>query len=183
MKIYTKKGDEGQTSLFGGKRMPKNQTRIEAYGTIDELNSHIGFLRDSIVFTDIQNELIKIQEELFTLGSHIASDPDKVDKLQLPEFNDTHIFWLEEKMDDMEEVLPEMKNFILPGGHQAVSYCHVVRSVCRRAERCLVALHQTEPVDSLHLRYMNRLSDYFFVLSRKLSQDLNAKETPWKPFN
>lgn len=183
MKVYTKKGDQGQTSLFGGKRLPKHQIRIEAYGTLDELNAHIGILRDSLVFTDIQNDLIKIQEEIFTLGSWVAADPEKIEKLKLPSFDEINIIWLEEKMDLMDEQLPEMKNFILPGGHQAVSYCHLARCVCRRAERNLVALHEVENVKDIHLKYINRLSDYFFVLSRKLSHDLNAKETPWKPFN
>lgn len=181
MKIYTKTGDKGQTSLIGGTRVPKNHLRIEAYGTVDELNSWIGVVRDSMAFEDLQTTLVEIQDRLFTIGSSLATDPEKSPKTQLPDLHETDITYLEQKMDEMNETLPEMRSFVLPGGHLSVSYAHVARTICRRAERKVIALNENTFVAPLVQPYLNRLSDYLFVLSRKLSKELNANETPWKP--
>lgn len=180
MKIYTKKGDTGTTQLIGGTRIYKHTDRIEAYGTVDELNAQIGLIRDQAIQTAYIEQLIEIQDRLFTIGSLLACDPEK-NSMQLPSIIDSDITFLEEKMDEMDQQLPEMRSFVLPGGHQTVSFCHIARCVCRRAERVIVALHQQEPVDEIILKYMNRLSDYLFVLGRKLTQDLQVTETPWKP--
>ncbi len=182
MKIYTKKGDDGTTGILGGVRLPKHHLRIDSYGTVDELNSFVGVLRDQLSNDDMVNDLVIIQEELFTIGSHLASDPEK-NRMKLPDLREEDVARLEEKMDQMDAALPEMRSFVLPGGHPAVSAAHVCRCVCRRAERLCVALAENESVDPLILRYLNRLSDYFFVLSRQLTQDLGAVETPWKPRN
>lgn len=181
MKIYTKKGDSGETSLLGGLRVPKHHIRIEAYGTIDELNSFLGLLRDQAQ-VEIKNqlELISIQETLFTIGSHLAMEPGKT-KFKLPEIGISEVEKLEQSIDFMNETLPEMKNFILPGGHPAVSIAHVARCVCRRAERLIVLLGEQSEVEDIVKVYINRLSDYLFVLARKLGHDLNIQETPWKP--
>ena len=179
MKVYTKKGDEGKTGLIGGTRVDKNHVRIESYGTVDELNSWVGVLRDHASETHAE-ALIKIQNELFTLGSLLAADPEK-NKMKLPELSEADILWLEKEMDRFNETLPEMKNFVLPGGHVLISYCHVARCVCRRAERLVVSLNQISAVSPVALKYLNRLSDYFFVLSRQFSNELNAQEIPWKP--
>jgi cob(I)alamin adenosyltransferase len=179
-KIYTKTGDKGQTSLIGGTRLPKHHIRIEAYGTVDELNSFLGLIRDNISEKDLFDLLIEIQDRLFTIGSLLASDPVK-NKMQLPQLKEEDVTLLEKAIDKMNETLPEMKSFVLPGGHTTVSYCHVSRCVCRRAERAVLKLSENEPVDELIYKYLNRLSDYLFVLSRKLTQDLKANEIPWKP--
>ena len=180
MKIYTKKGDQGETSLLGGTRVKKSHVRIESYGTVDELNSWIGLIRDQQIDSDTKNFLIHIQDRLFTIGSHLASDPVKRG-IKIPDIKEENINALENEMDRMNEVLPEMKSFVLPGGHVIVSYCHIARCVCRRAERCAVHLASEEKVDDIIIKYLNRLSDYLFILSRKLTQDLKAAETPWKP--
>ncbi|HEY4799227.1 MAG TPA: cob(I)yrinic acid a,c-diamide adenosyltransferase [Bacteroidia bacterium] len=180
MKIYTRKGDKGETSLLGGTRVAKSHIRIESYGTVDELNSWIGLIRDQQIDGDTKKILIHIQDRLFTLGSHLASDPAKKG-IKIPDIKEENITALEMAMDKMNETLPEMRSFILPGGHPAVSYCHLARCVCRRAERCVVRLSEKEKVDELLIKYLNRLSDYLFVLSRKLTHDLKAEETPWKP--
>lgn len=180
MKIYTKKGDTGTTQLIGGTRIPKHHLRIEAYGTVDELNSHIGLIRDQAIFKKHKTELIEIQDRLFTIGSLLAADPE-TSKMKLPEIGPQDIVYLEEAIDDMDARLPEMKSFILPGGHTTVSFCHIARCVCRRAERAVTHLHENQAVDELILSYLNRLSDYLFMLSRKLGQDLQAPEEPWKP--
>lgn len=179
-KIYTKTGDKGETSLIGGTRLPKHHIRIEAYGTVDELNSFIGLIRDSISEKELFDLLIEIQDRLFTIGSLLAADPEK-NKMTLPQLNEEDIVLLEKAIDKMNETLPEMKHFVLPGGHVTVSYCHVARCVCRRAERAVLKLAENEKVDELIYKYLNRLSDYLFVLSRKLTQDLKANEIPWKP--
>ena len=179
MKIYTRKGDEGQTSLIGGTRVSKSVLRIDAYGTVDELNSYIGWVRDLTESEEITDVLIEIQDRLFTIGSHLASDPGK-SKMVLPELNEKDVAFLEEKIDWMNEKLPEMKSFVLPGGHPTVSCCHVARCVCRRAERIVVSLTETVEVEPLILKYLNRLSDYLFVLARLLTQNLKAKEILWK---
>lgn len=180
MKIYTKKGDSGTTGLIGGTRLPKHHVRIESYGTVDELNSHIGLLRDLTSDNDTVAALLEIQDRLFTIGSHLAADPEK-SKMQLPELFASDVTFLENQIDQMDEALEPMKFFVLPGGHPTVSHCHIARCVCRRAERLVTHLAETETVDPLINAYMNRLSDYLFVLSRKLSSDLGAEEIPWKP--
>lgn len=179
MKIYTKTGDKGLTSLIGGVRVPKHALRIEAYGSVDELNSYIGLLRDQAIDAHSKAILIEIQDRLFTIGSHLAADPVK-SKMKLPEIHESDITLLETEMDKMNETLPEMKSFVLPGGHTVVSFCHIARCVCRRAERCTTHLASVEKVDETITIYLNRLSDYLFVLSRKIVQDFNAEEIPWK---
>ena len=180
MKIYTKTGDTGQTSLLGGKRVPKHDLRIESYGTIDELNSQIGFLRDQEMNNEYTIQLIEIQDRLFTIGSHLAVEQEK-NKIKIPPLEEKDIQYLENAIDEMNLQLPEMRSFVLPGGHPTVSCCHVARCICRRAERIIVHLAEVSSVESIVLKYINRLSDYLFVLSRKLSSDLGAIETPWKP--
>lgn len=179
MKIYTKKGDDGFTSLIGGTRVSKAAIRIEAYGTVDELNSYIGWVRDLTSREDQKNVLIEIQDRLFTIGSHLASDSEK-SKMNLPELKEKDISFLENKIDEMNNDLPEMKSFILPGGHPAVSCCHVARCICRRAERAVVLLSENETVNKQIIVYLNRLSDFLFVLARILSKDFSAQEIPWK---
>lgn len=179
-KIYTKTGDKGQTSLIGGTRVPKHHIRIESYGTVDELNSYIGLIRDQQIDEHTKLILIEIQDRLFTIGASLASDPEK-SKMKIPDLKESDIELLEKEMDEMDKSLPEMKSFVLPGGHTTVSYCHIARCVCRRAERITIHLSEDDFVSELVIKYLNRLSDYLFVLSRKLTQDLNAKEIPWKP--
>ncbi|HMN89323.1 MAG TPA: cob(I)yrinic acid a,c-diamide adenosyltransferase [Saprospiraceae bacterium] len=178
-KIYTKTGDQGETSLFGGKRLPKSHLRIEAYGTVDELNSWIGLLQDSINLPEAVHQLQEVQDRLFTLGSNLASDPDK--EMITPDIHEADVIRLEQAMDTMNVMLPPLKNFILPGGHPTVSYCHITRCVCRRAERLVVHLAQTEPVEPIIIRYLNRLSDYLFVLARAIAQALGVAEVVWRP--
>jgi cob(I)alamin adenosyltransferase len=180
MKIYTKKGDTGKTGLIGGTRVPKNAIRIDAYGTVDELNSFLGVVRDYEIDEKYKAQIIEIQDRLFTIGSSLASDPEK-SNMKIPDLKESDIETLENWMDEMDAELPEMRFFVLPGGHQAVSFCHVARCVCRRAERIIVELNDTEFVAPLVLSYMNRLSDYIFVLGRKITQDLGAKEQAWHP--
>lgn len=180
MKIYTKTGDKGETALFGGKRVPKHHIRIEAYGTVDETNSFIGLIRDQEIDEHSKEMLTVIQDRLFTIGSLLASDPEKKN-LKVPRIKEEDIKTLEDEIDQMNDKLPEMRSFILPGGHTTVSYCHISRCVCRRAERLATALHGEEAINPLIIQYLNRLSDYLFVLARKLSKDLRAEEVPWKP--
>lgn len=180
MKIYTKKGDKGSTSLIGGKRVPKNDIQIEAYGTVDELNSWIGLIRDQSI-PDIQiNELLEIQDRLFTIGSLLAESKEG-SKMKLPQLLPSDITALEEQIDTMNETLPPMTSFVLPGGHSVVSYTHIARCVCRRAERLVVALNEINGGYEDIMQYLNRLSDYIFVLSRYLTKHFNSTETPWKP--
>ncbi|MBA3663103.1 MAG: cob(I)yrinic acid a,c-diamide adenosyltransferase [Bacteroidetes bacterium] len=179
-KIYTKTGDKGLTSLIGGTRLPKHHIRIEAYGTVDELNSHIGLLRDVIENKPTAELLISIQDRLFTIGSHLAADPVK-NKMELPPLAEEDILLLEKAIDQMDEIVPEMKSFVLPGGHVHVSYCHIARCVCRRAERAVLRLAENEKVEDIHFKYLNRLSDYLFMLSRWLTAEYKAQEIPWKP--
>lgn len=178
MKIYTKTGDKGETSLLGGARVPKYHLRIEAYGTVDELNSHLGLIRDQEMEKETKEFLIQIQDNLFVIGSHLAKEPGK-DKVKIPSINEEMIVDLENAMDQYNEELPDMKFFVLPGGHPTVSHCHIARCVCRRAERISVHLSNESEVDPIITKYLNRLSDYLFVLSRKFTQDLNAEEIPW----
>lgn len=187
MKIYTKTGDKGTTALFGGTRVPKHHIRIESYGTVDELNSYIGLIRDQEINNDYKNTLTKIQDRLFTLGAILATPPEKETlkngkkRLQINRINLEDILFLENQIDIMDTLLPPITHFVLPGGHQTVSYCHITRCVCRRAERLATHLNEIEPVDKLILTYLNRLSDYLFVLARKLSNDLQADEVKWIP--
>lgn len=178
MKIYTKTGDSGKTSLMGGSRIPKYHLRIEAYGTVDELNSHIGLIRDQDIKEEHFDELISIQDRLFTIGSTLASEPGKT-KIKLPTLMESDIQFLEEKIDAMYKILPPMRSFVLPGGHTVVSYCHIARCVCRRAERICVHLSEESEVPELIVKYLNRLSDYLYSLSRKLTMDFDVKEIPW----
>lgn len=180
MKIYTKTGDSGKTSLLGGSRVAKYHLRIEAYGTVDELNAHVGLLRSYGIDAHHINQLIEIQDHLFTIGSQLASEPGDR-KFKIPELKAEHITYLEQGIDAMEDTLPAMRNFVLPGGHVAVAEAHVCRCVCRRAERIVQHLNDESDVPALIPIYINRLSDFLFVLSRKLAQDLGVKETPWLP--
>jgi cob(I)alamin adenosyltransferase len=180
MKIYTKTGDQGQTSLLGGTRVSKDHIRIEAYGTVDELNSFIGLVRSQEITEHQVKTLIEIQDRLFTIGSILASDPLK-SKVKIPALIEEDITFLENEIDKMNETLPEMRSFVLPGGNTTVSFCHLARCVCRRAERRIIHLAAESPVPEITIRYLNRLSDYIFVLSRQLTQDLNAAEIPWSP--
>lgn len=187
MKVYTKTGDKGTTALFGGTRVPKHHIRIESYGTVDELNSYIGLIRDQEINPQYQNVLIEVQDRLFTVGAILATPPEKETlkngqpRLQNLGVTETDIEFLEKEIDTMEESLPPMTHFVLPGGHTTVSYCHIARCVCRRSERLATHLHELEPTNELVLKYLNRLSDYLFVLARKLSQDLDANEVQWIP--
>lgn len=180
MKIYTKTGDSGTTALFGGKRVSKADLRIDTYGTIDELNSWIGVVRDQPVNEKRKNVLVEIQDRLFTVGSILATEPGNT-KVKVPSLIESDISFLEREIDAMDGELPAMKSFVLPGGHQSVSFCHVARTVCRRGERLTIALNSQEAVDSLVIKYLNRLSDYLFVLARKMAQELSVDDTPWKP--
>ena len=180
MKIYTKTGDTGETSLIGGVRVPKDHIRIESYGTVDELNSWIGLIKDQEISAGYKTILAEVQDRLFTIGSSLASDPEK-SKMRIPDLKEGDIVLLEQQIDKMNEKLPEMKSFILPGGNNIVSFCHVARCVCRRAERLSTALSRNSEVAPLVLKYLNRLSDYLFVLSRMIAHETGAKETPWKP--
>jgi len=181
MKIYTKTGDKGSTALFTGKRVPKHHIRIESYGTLDELNSWLGLIRDQEIETHYQEILVHIQDKLFTLGAILATEPTKDNRLKIPRINLEDSKVLELEIDKMNDSLPPMTHFILPGGHTTVSYCHVARTVCRRAERMIALLHEEAPLPDAVLAYINRLSDYLFVLARKLSKDLSAKEVKWIP--
>ena len=187
MKVYTKTGDKGTTALFGGTRVPKHHIRIDSYGTVDELNSYIGLIRDQDINSNYKDILIHIQDRLFTVGAVLATDPEKAtlksgkERLNIPKISSDNIFLLEKEMDEMNESLPPMTHFVLPGGHQTVSFCHIARCVCRRAERLATALNDIEPIETHTLMYLNRLSDYLFVLARKLSFDLKADEVKWIP--
>lgn len=181
-KIYTKTGDNGTTSLIGGTKVPKSHLRIEAYGTVDELNSHIGLCGDLISDVATKKMLLEIQDRLFTIGSSLACDPVKESKLKLPDLKEEDINLIEQEIDRMEASLPAMTSFILPGGHPTVSQLHITRCVARRAERCCVRLElESLEVDPVILKYLNRLSDYLFVLSRYIGKLLEAPEIPWKP--
>jgi cob(I)alamin adenosyltransferase len=180
MKIYTKTGDTGLTSLIGGTRVPKHHLRIESYGTVDELNSYIGVIRDHEMNQHHKESLKEIQDRLFTIGSSLASDPEK-SKMKIPDLHDADVAFLENEIDRMTADLPEMRSFILPGGNVVASFCHVARCVCRRAERNVIHLGETEYVNEIVLQYLNRLSDYLFVLSRMIIFESNSEEIPWKP--
>jgi cob(I)alamin adenosyltransferase len=181
IKIYTKTGDKGTTSLIGGTKVLKSDLRIEAYGTVDELNSYLGLCRDILDDNGGKKILQEVQDRLFTIGSSLACDPLKEPKMKIPDLKESDVVLLEKEIDRMNEGLPEMKNFILPGGHPTVSHLHIARCVCRRAERCCVRLQQeTMEDDLLIIKYINRLSDYLFVLSRYISHLAGAEEIPWR---
>ena len=180
MKVYTKTGDKGETSLFGGSRVSKGHLRIHAYGTVDELNSYIGLLSDLSPDESRNPELIRIQDRLFTLGALLATE-NEASKKRLPSITLEDISFLEASIDRMEASLDPIKTFVLPGGHPTVSYCHISRCVCRRAERICVELSEINKVEEFVIQYLNRLSDYLFVFSRHLTKILNVKETPWVP--
>ncbi len=186
MKIYTKTGDIGETSLFGGRRVLKSELRIDSYGTVDELNSWIGLLRDVQTNTETKELLKEIQDRLFTLGATLAADPDNA-KLKTPDLHESDIELLEKAIDAIDEQLEMLRHFVLPGGHVYVSYCHLARTVCRRAERLCVALHHDTHTghhnaeELIAIKYLNRLSDYLFTLSRKMAKDLGAEEVNWLP--
>lgn len=181
-KIYTKTGDKGYTGLIGGTRIPKSHIRIEAYGTIDELNSWIGCLYDEQKDLNLRKVLKEIQDRLFTIGSSLACDPDKNTKMEIPDLKLSDIEFLEKEIDRMNEELPELKSFVLPGGNLMASHCHVARCVCRRAERICVAMQEEgQFVDTQVIQYLNRLSDYLFVLSRFILYNNNGTETTWEP--
>ncbi len=180
MKIYTKKGDTGETSLIGGTRVAKYHIRVEAYGTVDELNVCIGLVADQQPDSATLKILRQIQDRLFTIGASLASDPDTSNMI-IPDLKESDIEILESEIDKMEKELTPLKNFILPGGHTTVSFCHLARVVCRRAERIVTSLADANEVHPLIIKYLNRLSDYLFVLARKFSHDLGAEEIEWKP--
>jgi cob(I)alamin adenosyltransferase len=187
MKIYTKTGDNGTTGLVGGTRIPKHDLRIDCYGTVDELNSYLGLIRDQTISDDSKTTLIKIQNQLFIIGSLLATDPEKIKdeskrkRLGITLLKSEAIEFLETEIDTMNSVLPPMTHFILPGGHQTVSFCHIARCICRRAERNISKLNTEQPIQPEILIYLNRLSDFIFVLARKLSKELHAEEIKWIP--
>lgn len=180
MKIYTKTGDKGLTSLIGGTRVPKYDLRIECYGTVDELNSYIGLIGCQPIDQHSKATLKEIQDRLFTIGAYLATDPQR-SRMQIPDLQESDINRLEQEMDAMGDLLPELKHFILPGGNTIVSYCHIGRCVCRRAERLVFQLASETTVDDKISRYLNRLSDFLFVLARKLNSDAGTEENIWIP--
>lgn len=181
-KIYTKTGDQGKTSLIGGTKVPKSHLRIESYGTVDELNCYIGLTCDLVSDVHVNGVLREVQDRLFTIGSSLACDPEKESGLKIPDLKSGDIEFLEKEIDRMNEVLPDMKSFILPGGHQVVSTIHIARCVCRRAERHCVHLKEEDQfIDPLVIQYLNRLSDYLFVLARYIGHQLQVPEIPWRP--
>ena len=180
-KIYTKTGDKGETSLIGGSRVPKYHDRIEAYGTLDELNSFIGLLRDQISDKHIKEVLLRVQENIFTAESLLATEPDKEISRSLPTLSEDDVHELELEIDDMNQHLPPLSSFLLPGGHPLVSLSHVCRTICRRSERVIIKLSVQLAVDEVVIRYVNRLSDYLFVLARELAFANNVADLPWKP--
>ena len=180
-KIYTKTGDKGETSLIGGTRVPKYHERIEAYGTLDELNSFIGYLRDQLSDAHLREVLLKVQENLFTAESLLATDPDAEIKRSLPHLSENDVLTLEQEIDAMNEHLPALSSFVLPGGHPLVALCHVCRTVCRRGERIIIKVASDMAVDEILIKYINRLSDYLFVLARELAFVNNVADLPWKP--
>lgn len=181
-KIYTKTGDKGKTSLIGGTKVSKSHPRIESYGTVDELNSHIGLISDLIKDEVAKKVLREVQDRLFTIGSLLACDPDKETGLKIPDLSNNDVRFLESEIDRMNESLEEMKTFILPAGHVTVSSIHIARCVCRRAERACVFLQENkQELNKLIIIYLNRLSDYLFMLARYVAHQLNVQDVPWKP--
>lgn len=180
-RVYTKTGDKGETSLFGGTRVPKYHVRLESYGTIDELNSYMGLIRDVLEDDDLKEVLLGIQLRLFSLCSDLANEKDD-NRHKIPAVKEEDIVFLENKIDEYLDQLPPLKSFVLPGGHIAASYCHVARTVCRRAERNIIRLSTEAYVNELVIKYVNRLSDFLFVLSRKILKDFNKEEILWQPY-
>lgn len=181
-KIYTKTGDKGTTSLIGGTKVPKSHLRIEAYGTVDELNSYIGLCKDLLEDEQGKKVLQEVQDRLFTIGSSLACDPVKEPKMKIPDLKEEDVTLLEKEIDKMNELIPPMKSFILPGGHTTLSHLHIARCVCRRAERCCVRLEMEDPgLEAIIIKYLNRLSDHLFVLSRYAGHQMHVQEIPWKP--
>jgi cob(I)alamin adenosyltransferase len=178
-KIYTRKGDDGKTALLGGDRVSKHHIRVESYGTVDELNSYLGLIRSSTSHEQVLHSISSIQDRLFTLGSYLASSPNS--KVILPELYDEDILFLEQEIDRMSAVLPELRNFILPGASKAGAHAHVARCICRRSERLVVFLSDNETIEPVIVIYLNRLSDYLFTLARFLDQESGAAEIVWKP--
>ena len=182
IRIYTRTGDKGTTSLIGGTKVPKSHLRIEAYGTVDELNSHIGLCRDMIGDEKVRAVLLEVQDRLVTIGSSLACDPEREPSMRLPDLREEDVRGLEQEIDRMSESIPPMRSFILPGGHPIASHLHIARCVCRRAERCCVRLElESLEVEGILLKYLNRLSDHLFVLSRYMTHLLGVEEIPWKP--
>lgn len=181
-KIYTKTGDQGHTSLIGGVRVPKSHLRIESYGTVDELNSYLGLIKDQLTLPKAKETLYEIQDRLFTIGAVLASDPEK-SKMKVPDLHESDIELLEKEMDEMDAELPMLKNFVLPGGNVVASHCHVARCICRRAERIVVHLAGESEVPEIIMRYLNRLSDYLFMLSRYIVKETAGEEILWRPRN
>ncbi|MFT4093731.1 MAG: cob(I)yrinic acid a,c-diamide adenosyltransferase [Niabella sp.] len=181
--IYTKTGDKGKTSLIGGTKVSKAHLRIESYGTIDELNSYIGLCKELLQEEISKSTLQEIQDRLFTIGATLACDPDKKTKITIPGIPESDIDFLEKEIDRMDATLEPMKHFILPGGDVTISHLHIARCICRRAERCCVRLSEETTVEQVILKYLNRLSDYLFVLARYTGKLLHVPETPWKPLN
>ena len=180
MKIYTKTGDKGETSLIGGKRVPKFHIRIEAYGTVDELISFVGLIRDHKIDEEVKNVLIQVQDRLMICSAILATDCDDC-QIKIPELSDEDIKFLEKEIDKIDLVVPQLQSFILPGGNPVISFCHIARTVCRRAERQVLKLSAESFVPEAVITYLNRLSDYLFMLARKLSVDYKVVEIPWKP--
>lgn len=187
MKIYTKTGDSGETSLFGGTRVKKYNLRIESYGTLDELNSYIGLIKDQKVEEEDKHTLLKIQNDLFIIGAMLATPKEKELKkngekrLSIYTIDEDCVAFLENRIDEIDKTLPQMTHFILPGGHQTVSFCHIARCVCRRAERYAVALSEEEEIDNKIIKYLNRLSDLLFIMARKLTKSNGIEEIKWIP--
>lgn len=181
-KIYTKTGDKGTTSLIGGTKVPKSHLRIEAYGTVDELSSWIGLCKDLLSAKQEQDVLQEVQDRLFTLNASLACDPVKEPKMRIPDLLESDVTLLEKEIDRMNEVIPAMKSFIVTGGHPVVSQIHIARCVCRRAERCCVRLElESQEVEAIIIIYLNRLSDYLFVLGRYVAHELKVPEILWRP--
>ena len=180
MKIYTKTGDTGETTLLGGTRLPKYDLRIEAYGTVDELNAYLGHLADQEVCQTYRPFLQELQQDLFTIGSNLATEPGNT-KVKLPALRKNAVLEMEQSIDTFEEELPPLKNFVLPGGHPTNSLAHICRCVCRRTERRIIELHKEQPIAPEYIAYFNRLSDWLFVFSRWISHHTQSPEVPWKP--
>lgn len=178
--VYTKTGDKGSTSLIGGTRVPKYHIRLEAYGTVDELNSYLGLIRSYDVAKDVVDRIVTVQNELFTIGAYLATDSSVSDLRDRIKYDEGKIEFLEVEMDRLENQLPPLTSFILPGGHPAVAHCHVARTICRRAERRVLEMGETYEVNNWVVRYLNRLSDFLFVLSRHLSNYFAVDEIPWQ---
>ncbi len=180
-RIYTKTGDQGKTSLIGGTKVSKADLRIESYGTVDELNSFVGLCKDLLKELTATDTLQEIQDRLFTIGAELACDPGKTTKISIPDLHERDIGLLEKEIDQMESVLEPLKTFILPGGHPSVSHIHIARTICRRAERCCVRLAHETTVEPIIIKYLNRLSDYLFVLARYCGHLLKVPDISWKP--